>query len=81
MGPVGGWFRGRRWAGQYAADDYLGHRAEQERQRWSYAVTDLETELRSVDPVAAYRMHREAYITTGDRGALRLMLEYVQDDA
>jgi hypothetical protein len=73
----GPWFRGRGWAGQHADDDYLAQKAEADRQRWSYAITDLETSLRSVDPQRAYEQHRAAYITTGRPGDLAMMLEYV----
>jgi len=76
----GSWFRGRGWAGQYADDDYLAQKAEAERQHWSYAVTDLETHLRSVDPQRAYEQHRAAYIATGRPGDLAMMLEYVTPD-
>jgi len=76
MERSGSWFRGRRM--RWDPDQQA---IEQERQRWVYervgglneAIVDL-----AVDPGREYVVHRDAFIETGDRLQLQLMLEYVR---
>ena len=54
---------------------------EQERQQWVYerltSINEL-TEEMTRDPDREYRIHRQAFMKTGDRTELELMLAYVR---